>query len=100
VGQKTRTWTVAQRRAIKARHGHRCASPGCERRIYQIHHLVFWENGGVTAVYNGVPLCLAHHHLVHEGGWTVTYDPTTGITTFTGPGGQQATSRDRLRSVA
>ncbi|HVE94882.1 MAG TPA: DUF222 domain-containing protein [Acidimicrobiales bacterium] len=100
VGQKTRTWTVAQRRSIKSRHGHRCAYTGCERRIHQIHHIVWWENGGATAVENGVPLCLAHHHLVHENGWTVTYDPTTGITTFTGPDGQQTTSRDRLRRAA
>ncbi|HVE93338.1 MAG TPA: DUF222 domain-containing protein [Acidimicrobiales bacterium] len=100
VGQKTRTWTVAQRRSIAARHGHRCAYSGCERRIYQIHHIVLWENGGATAVYNGVPLCLAHHHLVHEGGWTVSYDPTTGTTSFTGSDGQQATSRNRLRRVA
>ncbi|HVE94154.1 MAG TPA: HNH endonuclease signature motif containing protein, partial [Acidimicrobiales bacterium] len=97
VGQKTRTATVAQRRSIKSRHGHRCAYPGCERRIFQIHHIVWWENCGATAVDNGVPLCLAHHHLVHEGGWTVSYEPTTGVTTFTGPDGQQTTSHDRPR---
>ena len=92
VGRKTRDWPMAQRRAIAARHGHRCAAGNCGRRIYQIHHIDWWENGGDTSVENGVPLCLAHHHLVHEGGWTITYNPTTGVTTLTGPAGQTLTS--------
>jgi hypothetical protein len=40
VGRKTRTWNWAQRRAIRARHGHRCTAHGCDRRITQIHHSV------------------------------------------------------------
>lgn len=96
VGRKTRDWPVAQRRAIAARHGHRCAIGSCGRVIFQIHHIEWWENGGHTKVDNGVPLCLAHHHLVHEGGWTITYNPNTGITTLTGPRGQTITSGARL----
>jgi hypothetical protein len=30
-------------------------------------------------------LCHGHHHLVHEGGWTVSYDSTTDTVTFTNP---------------
>jgi hypothetical protein len=88
IGRKTRTWTTAQRRAIRARHNFRCAAAGCTRRITQIHHIVWWENGGVTSIDNGVPLCSHHHHLVHEGGWTISYDPHTGITRMEGPLGQ------------
>ncbi len=84
-GRKTRTWNKAQRRAIRARHGHKCAVRGCDRRITEIHHLVFWENGGRTCIENGVPLCSRHHHMVHDLGWVITWDPSTGITTFTGP---------------
>lgn len=47
----------------------------------------WWETGGDTNIGNGVPLCLHHHHLVHEGGWQITYSPTTGMTTLTGPAG-------------
>jgi hypothetical protein len=88
VGRKTRTWTRAQRRVIRARHGFRCAAGGCHRRITQIHHIHWWENGGVTSVDNGVPLCSYHHHLVHEGGWAVAYNPRTGVTRMEGPQGQ------------
>jgi hypothetical protein len=88
VGRKTRTWTTAQRRAIRARHNFRCAAQGCNRRITQIHHIHWWEDGGVTSIDNGVPLCSYHHHLVHEGGWTISYDPYTGITRMEGPLGQ------------
>jgi hypothetical protein len=98
VGRKTRDWPIAQRRAIAARHGHKCAAAGCDRRIYQIHHIEWWENGGGTAIHNGVPLCLAHHHLVHEGGWTITYNPATGVTTLTGPDGQTIRSNARMQT--
>jgi hypothetical protein len=85
VGRKTRHWNTAQRRAIRARHNHRCAIKGCNRRVVQIHHIIWWENGGVTSIEVGIPLCGGHHHMVHEGGWDITYDPTTGVTTFISP---------------
>lgn len=87
-GRKTRTWSKAQRRAIRHRHGNKCAVRGCDRRITEIHHLVFWDNGGLTCIENGIPLCSRHHHMVHDLGWIITWDPTTGHTTFTGPQGQ------------
>jgi hypothetical protein len=88
IGRKTRTWTVAQRRAIRARHNHRCAAGGCNRRITHIHHLEWWENGGETNIDNGVPLCSYHHHLVHDAGWTISWNPNTGVTRMVGPQGQ------------
>jgi len=93
VGRKTRDWTTAQRRAIAARHGHRCAIKGCGRKISEIHHIVRWENDGRTVIENGIPLCFTHHHYVHEGRWQITYDPATGVTTLTGPAGQTITSQ-------
>ncbi len=88
VGRQTRTWSRAQRRAIRARHGHQCAVRGCDRRITQIHHLTYWRNGGETCIENGVPLCSRHHHMVHDLDWTITWNHHTGVTTFTGPAGQ------------
>ena len=83
VGRKTRHWNRAQRRAIRYRHRNRCAFPGCDNRILQIHHCDPWGDGGHTDLDVGVPLCWAHHHLVHDDGWTVTYDPHERRATFT-----------------
>lgn len=85
VGTKTRAWTEPMRRAIRARHGYRCAAEGCERRITQIHHLDWVSNNGSTAVHLGIPYCSSHHHLVHEAGWTTTYDPVSGDVRLTSP---------------
>jgi hypothetical protein len=100
VGRKTRTWSTAQRRAIRARHGHRCAAEGCNRRITQIHHIEWWEHDGVTAIYNGIPLCSVHHHLVHEGNWTASYDNNTGIVRLEGPLGQVLETKPALLVAA
>ncbi len=100
VGRKTRTWNRAQRRAIRSRHGFRCAAHGCDRRITQIHHIHWWENGGETNVDNGVPVCLYHHHLLHEGRWKLTWDKTTGTVEFTGPRGQTIRAEASLRTAA
>jgi hypothetical protein len=49
-------------------------------RHCRIHHVNDWVAGGVTDVDNLIPLCAAHHHLVHEGGWTLTLRPDRTIT--------------------
>jgi hypothetical protein len=100
VGDKTQTWNRAQRRAIRARHGYRCAAPGCGRRITHIHHVHHYADGGPTSIDNGVPLCLYHHHLVHEGGWHASWNPNTGVVSLAGPAGQLLESEAFLRSAA
>jgi len=86
VGRATATWPTATRRAIVARDRH-CRFPGCDRPAAwcQAHHVVFRSNDGHTNVPNGVLLCSYHHHLVHEGGWTLTFDPATGEVTVVNP---------------
>jgi hypothetical protein len=63
---------------------HTCRFPGCERQIRQIHHIDHWTNGGPTNADNLCGLCWYHHHLVHEGGWTIEGNPT-GELTFINP---------------
>jgi hypothetical protein len=47
-------------------------SPGCKRHAgVHAHHVVHWARGGPTTLENLIELCSYHHHLVHEGGWTV-----------------------------
>jgi hypothetical protein len=35
------------------------------------HHIWHWELGGPTDYDNLVLVCLFHHKLAHEGGWSV-----------------------------
>jgi hypothetical protein len=86
IGTRTRVWTTAQRRAVTVRDQGRCRFAGCHRRTCDIHHLVHFENGGPTAVHNGLLLCPQHHTCVHEGGFTITGDPG-GTLTFYRPDG-------------
>ena len=76
VGRARRPFTGAARIAVLLRDGG-CAFPGCDRpgRWCQIHHIVFWSRGGGTDRDNGVALCSRHHHVIHQGEWTVRIGP-------------------------
>ena len=86
VGRSKRLATVHQRRAFEAMYS-TCAIPDCDVPYHrcQIHHIDYWENGGRTDFNNQVPLCSRHHHAVHEGGWTLTLEPTTRQVSFHAP---------------
>ena len=65
----TRAIPRRMRRAVLARDGG-CRWPGCtNRRWVDVHHVVFWANGGTTTLSNLVTICRRHHRLVHEGGY-------------------------------
>ncbi len=81
------------RRRIAHRDRNHCRFPGCGRRIRQIHHVEWWHRDhGPTDSWNLAGLCWQHHHLVHEGGWTITGN-ADGELTFTSPYGRALTSR-------
>ena len=73
VGRAERTVPPRLRRALEVR-DQRCAFPGCHAHVRRCHahHVVPWEDGGPTELPNTALLCVAHHHAVHEGGWTMT----------------------------
>jgi hypothetical protein len=73
VDRQQRFFTWAQRKAMIARDGDRCAVPYCDRPVSWSdgHHLLGWQHGGPTTVENGALPCAAHHTLLHEGGWTL-----------------------------
>lgn len=81
------------RRVIANRDG-TCRFPGCSRQIRQRHHVQHWTKRGPTDARNLVGLCWAHHHLVHEGGWTIEGSPGSEIA-FISPHGRRSTSRPK-----
>jgi Domain of unknown function (DUF222) len=71
-GRATRAISRRLRRALEYRHP-TCAVPGCgATRGLHAHHLVHWEDGGVTELVNLVLVCPYHHRLHHRGLITIT----------------------------
>ncbi len=86
IGRRTRTIPPAIRRALMLR-DHGCVFPGCTHSHFlHGHHIHHWFHGGETSVDNLVLLCTVHHHLVHEGGWTIARD-ADGELVFSSPAG-------------
>lgn len=71
LGAAKRTIPKYLRVAVTARDQH-CRFGDCEHPIEEIHHVKFWSHGGATSLENLAGLCRAHHHAVHERGWTLT----------------------------
>ncbi|PJJ71285.1 uncharacterized protein DUF222 [Diaminobutyricimonas aerilata] len=70
LGRRERLFSPAQRRALAVRDGG-CVWPGCTAppSWCHAHHLLEWEHGGPTDLDNGVLLCAAHHHMLHNSGY-------------------------------
>ena len=87
-GRARRTVNRKQRRALRAMH-RTCGHPGCTVPFEscRIHHVRWWtRDNGPSDLANLLPLCENHHHLVHEGGWTLTMTPDR-VVTWTRPDG-------------
>ncbi|WP_166657678.1 HNH endonuclease signature motif containing protein [Ilumatobacter fluminis] len=71
-GRTVRHANRAQRRALRAMY-RTCGFGDCDVAFdrCEMHHIVPWEHGGSTDLDNLIPLCSRHHHVVHEGGWTL-----------------------------
>ena len=66
VGRTHRLATLTQRRAIIARQGGHCATPGCHNTHLEIHHPTWWSRGGKTNTDNLIGICPRCHQLVHR----------------------------------
>jgi hypothetical protein len=89
LGRSTRTAPPRFRRALAAR-DRGCVFPGCDRPPghCRAHHIRFWtRDQGKTSLENLALLCHTHHHLVHEGGWTLQRAPD-GALEFRRPDGR------------
>ncbi len=71
-GRQTRQISRRLRRALEHR-DRCCAVPGCgATRGLHAHHIVHWEDGGPTELWNLILLCPYHHRLHHRGVITIT----------------------------
>ena len=92
-GRRSRAPSRAMRRAIRRRSGGTCEWTGCsERRYVEIHHVIPWSRGGPTEWWNLVALCWHHHHLVHEGGFSLQLDRATSNIRCLRPDGTELTN--------
>jgi Domain of unknown function (DUF222) len=71
-GRRSRSATAAIRRAVRERDGARCCFPGCDSRRTDLHHIVWWRNGGTTSLDNLLPVCKRHHTLIQAKGYIIT----------------------------
>lgn len=87
LGRNARLANRAQRRALAAIHD-TCAVPGCEVRYWQtkLHHIQWWEHGGLTNLNNLIPLCSHHHARLHADHWKCELKPGRQVV-FTLPDG-------------
>jgi len=91
IGRRSRSIPPALRRALQLR-DRGCRFPGCTHdRFLHGHHVQHWIHGGETSIDNILSLCTRHHHLVHEGGWSIERDGE-GEWTFIAPTGKAQTS--------
>ena len=81
LGRSTRIANRAQRRALRALYP-TCAIPGCTVRfeICKVHHVHWWRHGGRTDFCNLLPVCIGHHHKIHDADWAVTLRPDRSLT--------------------
>ncbi len=92
-GRSRRNPSRRLRRALHRRDRGQCRFPGCGASTWlHAHHIVHWSSGGPTDLSNLVSLCGFHHHLVHEGEWsvelvddTVIWSDPSGIPTTVEP---------------
>ena len=81
LGRSTRLANRAQRRALRGLY-RCCAIPGCTVGYDRcnLHHIIWWRNGGATDLDNLVPLCTKHHAKIHNDGWIIELGPHRELT--------------------
>jgi len=75
LGRTKRHASRDQRRALRGLY-RGCAIPGCATHFdrCKIHHIIWWSKGGFTDLANLLPVCVHHHHKIHDTGWNIELD--------------------------
>ena len=100
LGRAARHASRDQRRALRAMY-RGCAIPGCSTHFdkCKIHHIVWWSKGGFTDLENLLPVCVHHHHKIHDVDWNVALGPNRELT-LTLPDGQVMNTGPPRRNAA
>ncbi len=94
LGRKRRMFSTAQRTALLERDGG-CAMCGAPPSHCEAHHIEWWNrDGGKSDLANGVMLCVACHHIVHQGNWGI--EATSTQVYFVPPRAVDPSRRPRL----
>ena len=99
-GRASRVANRAQRRALRSMYA-TCSIRGCSVGFdrCEIHHIIWWRNGGRTDLANLLPLCTQHHAKVHHGGWIITLGPNRELTVTFPDGTVMATGPPSIRAA-
>ena len=99
-GRATRLANRSQRRALRGLYP-ACGIPGCSVHYdrCELHHIIWWRNGGRTDLSNLIPLCSVHHHKVHDDGWIITLGPNRQLTLRLPDGSVRATGPPTIRAA-
>ena len=101
LGRRVRTATPKQKLALRAMYDS-CAFPGCDTdvRYCEFHHLEHWALGGRSDLATFRPLCRAHHHRVHEGGYRLVPDARGALVALPPHGGAPVVNSPPLTDQA
>ncbi len=93
-GRDRRFPTLLQRLAVTIR-DERCQFPGCDasHSRAEVHHIMEYDDGGPTVVWNLTLLCDPHHHFLHDNNLYIDRQPgqptlirrTSDVTLYAGP---------------
>jgi hypothetical protein len=100
LGRSTRLANRAQRRALRGVYTS-CAIPGCGVHYdrCKLHHVIWWRHGGRTDLDNLLPVCVRHHHKIHDAGWNITLGPNRELTIRFPDGTAQSTGPPTIRAA-
>lgn len=83
-GRQRRHFSRAQRLALAERDGG-CSGCHLPPAFAEAHHIRWWErDAGPTDLDNGILLCTACHHRIHEEGWEIRIEHPSGATPAAG----------------
>lgn len=85
LGRTRRTASAAQRAALAFR-DQGCVGCGKSPDYCEAHHIIPWKVGGRTDYENLVLVCSGCHHHIHNDGWIVRRNRTTGRYELRPPG--------------